>query len=70
MTTKGTKHGQGLGKKIERYFAENPHEELSYGDIAVKFGVSLKAAYRTVSALICKGMTLETIKVIRVKGKS
>lgn len=66
-THKGIKHGQGLGNRIAQYFSDNPHEELTYSDIAAKFSATERSAYSRVSELCLDG-TLETVTVIRRKS--
>lgn len=59
-----------LPAKILAFFEANPDEELTYADIAAKFGVSQASARWTVQVLLNdKANPLESVHVIRTKRK-
>ena len=62
--TPGARVPGSLPERILRFYDENPKEELTYADIVVKFGISLKLAYSTVSLLTLQGR-LKTTTVVR-----
>jgi hypothetical protein len=54
----------GLGSKLRDFFAQNPDEELSYGDVMAKFGCSHGNLRTTVSRLVANG-EIEVLHVVR-----
>lgn len=63
-----TLHYDSLAAKLRLYFAENPGEELTYADIAVKFDTTVRNARTTVGRLKALGL-VESIHVVRAKQK-
>lgn len=60
-----------LPSKILDYFERNPDEELSYTDLAIKFGVPKERVREVVYGLIggrAKDV-LESVQVVRLKAK-
>jgi hypothetical protein len=59
--------GNGLMARLERWFAENPDEELTQQDISVKFGVPMNSVH---SRLWDRrgDTTIEQVKVVRLKA--
>lgn len=58
----------GLGFRIERFFIDNPTEELTYVQLAAKFDCSVCAARWAVKELI-KRRDIESVHVIRLRVK-
>lgn len=54
--------------RLRRFFQDNPGEELTPKDIAVKFGVSHWTASTTITAMQRKG-EIERVKVVRAVVK-
>ena len=54
-----------LENRIRQFFLNNPDEELSYIDMAVKFGCSRDSARNAVAELR-KGGLLESLHIVRV----
>ncbi len=65
MSRLGIKTGNGVIAGLQRYFDNNPTEELSLEDIAAKFGCEIKTAKNAVSELNHK---LEVVQVVRRRG--
>ena len=60
-----------LPERIMAFFRDNPDEELSYGDMAAKFGVPKERVREVVYGLMAgraKGV-LESVQVVRLKAK-
>lgn len=57
-----------LPGRIERFFTDNPDEELTHLDIVAKFGCSEHAARQAVAKLRGEGL-LESLFVIRNRSK-
>jgi len=61
---------ESLGGRLERFFAANPDEELSYEDIVLKFDVPMKTALQAVQKEIRNARSdLESVHVIRRRSK-
>lgn len=58
---------RGLIARINQFFKDNPDEELTYADLAAKFGVSPETAHRRVSDAVREGEPIESVHVIRAK---
>lgn len=57
-----------LAGRLMRFYAENPHEELTFADIATKFGCTQRNALTTVQRLKAKGL-VESVHVVRAPLK-
>lgn len=62
------RHEDSVIGRIERYFRENPEEELSYADIAAKFGVSIGYARTAVLKAADAAGKLESVHVVRLRA--
>lgn len=51
--------------RLERFFRDNPDEELSVNDIMDKFDCTRAAATQAVSRLRARGLPLELVRVPR-----
>lgn len=66
----GKRSPDSLAARILAFYAANPDEELSYPDMAVKFGVSEDKARWTMRVLLCeRPPVLESVHVIRTRRK-
>jgi hypothetical protein len=63
-----TKPGQGLAKRIHRFFVANPDEELTYTDVQVKFDCTRTAAHAAIKDLV-RTDEVESVHVIRLPEK-
>lgn len=62
----GKKAPESLVRKIERFYTENPHEELSVYDLMAKFGCTESAASQAVSRLRRSGFPIASVVVYRL----
>lgn len=65
----GIKNGEGLASRLRAFFSENPDEELTYLDIARKYGCSVRHAHHAVDTLTGPGEAIESVHVIRARAK-
>lgn len=63
----GKPRRESMELRLERFFRNNPHEELSAYDIMVKFGCSESSAHAAISRLRASGMPIVAVTVYRVK---
>ena len=63
----GTPKGSGLRPRLEKWFEDNPDEELTAEQVAIKFDVSLPYA-RNELAIATKGGVLERVTLWRLKN--
>ena len=62
-----------LTSRIERYFADNPHEYPTFDDMTLKFGVpltSIRAALRDLRAENKGPMLYETVSIVRAMPRA
>ena len=64
------RHEDSVIGRIELYFRNNPSEELSYADIAVKFGVSVGYARTAVLRAAEEVGKLESVHVVRLRASA
>jgi hypothetical protein len=63
---KKTYEAASLQNRIRQFFRNNPDEELSYRDIAVKFSCNVEQAQAAVYELIKRDGKLMTVTTVRV----
>lgn len=63
----GTKRPESMESRLERFFRDNPHEELSVADIMVKLSCSESSALTAISRLRASGWPIVTVTVYRLK---
>lgn len=55
-----------IADRISAFYRANPHEELTYTDLVIKFGCSLKRARKCVYQLQEAGL-IESVHVVRAR---
>lgn len=68
MSRTGTLHAGSPPSRLAKYFADNPDEELTPAQAAIKFGSSERAVMMAVARAVLKG-ELEYVRVIRLPAK-
>jgi hypothetical protein len=63
MSSSAPKPRTGARAAIEEFFERNPHEQLTYEDIRVKFNLAERQAYRAVEDLR-KSKKVSTMTVV------
>ncbi|MBA3622876.1 MAG: hypothetical protein H0W48_00095 [Methylibium sp.] len=51
--------------RLNQFFEQNPDEELTYADAAVKFGISERSVMSRIGEAIREGEPLKIVRVIR-----
>lgn len=64
------RHEDSVIGQIEKFFRENPGEELNYTDIAIKFGVSRDYVRKLVPRAAHEAGILESVRVVRLKASA
>lgn len=54
----------GVIRKLDRFFRDNPGEELTFKEISIKYGVTIKTA-RWAVTMLKKSGSLEALYVVR-----
>lgn len=65
---KGLRPG-GKPQRLVDFFEANPHEELTYRDIAAKLDVTYDGA-RTMVSRLCKAGDIEVVHIVRLRRHS
>lgn len=61
-------HKNSPRRRLEQFFKDNPHEELTPEDVVVKFGFkNTKSLCTVMGQLAIEGAALETVRLIRRK---
>lgn len=56
-----------VAERIAAFFRDNPDEELTFEDIAVKFSCTKQNASMAISRIADDGMNIESVRVVRMK---
>lgn len=65
----GKPRPEALEQRLEKFFRENPHEELSLPDMMAKFGATESSVNCALKRLKSSGLPLNRISVYRLMSE-